>query len=147
MIFFEADELKNNEMYLCINRTTDAVPEKNWVPAYYFDICLNDGTMIGFCDLRIGHNSSTYIGGNIGYTIYEDFRGHHYAEKACRLMFPLAKKHEMDYLIITNDIHNIASLKTCENLGAKLLEIKDVPINTDLYQSGTRKVRVYRLDL
>ena len=87
MEFFPADDLKTDEIILRLDRTCEAQPEKNWVPAYYFSICLPDGTKIGQCDLRIGHNDRLYIGGNIGYGIDEAYRGHHYAAKACKLLF------------------------------------------------------------
>ena len=56
---------------------------------------------MGKIDLRIGHNGNVYYGGNIGYSVDKKYRGHHYAGKACLLLFELAKKHHMDYLIIT----------------------------------------------
>ena len=71
--------------------------------------CDNNGTKIGVCDLRIGHNENTYYGGNIGYGIDEEYRGHHYAGKACLLLFELARKHEWDYVIITCNPDNFAS--------------------------------------
>ncbi|MDD4290637.1 MAG: hypothetical protein PHX51_00095 [Clostridia bacterium] len=91
MIFYNTDNLKDNEILLRIVKAADAQPEKRWLPAYYFDICLLDGTKVGTCDLRIGHNDKTYIGGNIGYEIDEQYRGHNYAAKACFLLFLLAK--------------------------------------------------------
>ncbi|MBQ1404088.1 MAG: hypothetical protein IIY85_02240, partial [Lachnospiraceae bacterium] len=39
----------------------------------------------------------------------EPFRGNHYAEKACRLLFELARRHEMDYLIISCQPTNLPS--------------------------------------
>ena len=63
--FFPTEDLKTGEVMLRLTRTCEAQPEKGWVPAYYFDICLPDGTRIGECDLRIGHNSRLYIGGSL----------------------------------------------------------------------------------
>ena len=146
-MFYNTDDLKDNEIYLHLRKTCDAQPEKEWLPAYYFDICLLDGTKVGVCDLRIGHNSNTYIGGNIGYTVDEPYRGHHYAMKACKLMFKLARMHELDYLIITFKADNIPSYRTCELLGGVLLEVKEVPITHDLYRQGYREVNIYRFDL
>lgn len=86
-MFYPTDDLRTEEILLRLDHTCEAHPEKNWLPAYYFDICLTDGTAIGHCDLRIGHNHKTYIGGNIGYGIDEPYRGHRYAAKACALLF------------------------------------------------------------
>lgn len=106
-----------------------------------------DGRKIGECNLRVGHNDKIYLGGNIGYQIDENFRGHHYAAKACELLFALAREHELGYLIITCEPNNIASLRTCERLGGTLLEIADIPETSDMYQAGIRKVNVYRFVL
>ncbi len=102
---------------------------------------------MGVCDLRVGHNDNTYYGGNIGYTVFEEYRGHHYAAKACRLLFHLAKKHGMEHLTITCDPDNAPSYKTCEALGGKLLEVAALPTYNEMYALGKRQVRVYSFDL
>ena len=147
MDFLPTDDLKNGEIMLRLNRTCEAQPEKNWVPAYYFDICLTDGTRIGECDLRIGHNDRLYIGGNIGYGIDEAYRGHRFAAQACELVFRQARKHGLEYVIITCDPSNAASARTCELAGGKYLETASVPENHDMYERGLRRVKIYRFDL
>lgn len=147
MEFFNTDNLKTEEITLKLDHTCDADPAKDWVPAYYFDICLPDGTAIGKCDLRIGHNQRLYIGGNIGYCIDEPYHGHRYAAKACELLFGLAGRHELGYVIITCQPDNAASARTCEIAGGKLLEIADIPEDHDMYAEGKRKVRVYRFEV
>jgi ubiquinone/menaquinone biosynthesis C-methylase UbiE/predicted acetyltransferase len=144
MKFFPTDDLKTNEIFLRLDRTCEAQPEKDWVPAYYFSICLPDGTKIGQCDLRIGHNDRLYIGGNIGYGIGEAYRGHHYAAKACRLLLRQAGKHQLDYVIITCDPANTASSRTCELAGGQYLETAAVPEWHNMYEEGKRQVMVYR---
>lgn len=146
-MFYETHDLFSNAISLKLSKTSDAQPEKNWLSAYYFDICLIDGTVIGTCDLRIGHNERTYIGGNIGYTINESYKGNHYATKACQLLFKQAKKHGMNHLIITCDPSNIASSKTCLNAGGQYLETATIPTNHDMYAQGKRQVLVYRFEL
>lgn len=146
-MFYDVDDLRDDEIYLKLNKTCDEQPMKKWLPAYYFDICLLDGQPIGYCDLRIGHNEKTYIGGNIGYGIDSNYRGHHYAAKACKLLFRQAKKHGLDYLIITCDPENIASAKTCELAGGKFVEITAIPKDNEMYKEGKRTVRVYKFDI
>ena len=121
-MFFDVSDLKTEEIFLKLVKTCDAQPEKQWVPAYHFDICLIDGTKIGYCDLRIGHNDKTYIGGNIGYGIDEPYRGHHFAAKACALLFCQARKHGLDYLTISCQPSNKASSRTCELAGGEYIE-------------------------
>ena len=146
-MFLDTSDLKDGEVYLRLDRTCDAQPEKRWLPAYYFDICLPDGTKIGYCDLRIGHNDKTYIGGNIGYGIDAPYRGHHYAAKACALLFRQARKHRMEYLIITCDPYNAASSRTCELAGGRYIETADIPEDNEMYAEGKRKVMIYRFEL
>ena len=147
MEFYPVDDLKTDEVLLRLERTCEAQPEKDWVPAYYFSVCLADGTRIGQCDLRIGHNERLYIGGNIGYGIDETYRGHHYAAKACALLFRQAEKHGLEYVIITCDPENRASSRTCELAGGRLLETADVPEWHNMYGEGYRRVEVWRFDL
>lgn len=97
--------------------------------------------------MRVGHNDNTKFGGNIGYEIYEPFRGNNYASKACKLLFILAKKHKMDEVIITCSPENIASRKTCEYSGAKLKGIIDVPPWHEMFKTGRKKTCQYVINL
>ena len=151
MEFFDTTFLENDEIKLCLQRTADVSDEdreKGWVPAYYFAICGKDGTELGVCDLRIGHNEKLYYGGNIGYRVHEEHRGHHYAAKACLLLFELAKKHDMGYVIITCNPDNYASAKTCEYAGCRLIEIVELPEDNDMrVEDGATEKCIYRIDL
>ncbi len=145
-MFYPVDDLRDDVIFLQLDHTCDAQPEKHWLPAYYFNICLLDGTKVGYCDLRIGHNDKTYIGGNIGYGIDEAFRGHHYAVRACALLFRQAQKHRMAYVIITCDPANHASERTCELAGGKYLETAPIPEDNEMYDEGKRQVMIWRFD-
>lgn len=148
MDFLDTSFLKTDELFLALDHTAEADPVRDWVPAYHFNICLPDGTRIGRCDLRIGHNRKLYYGGNIGYGIFPDYRGHHCAEKACRLLFELAKRHGLDYVVITCDPGNPASRRTCERLGGELLEIAELPEDNDMRrENGYTHVCVFRYEL
>lgn len=147
MDFLSTDFLRTNELFLRLDHTCDADPAKNWLAAYYFDICLPDGTKVGTCDLRIGHNDSVWYGGNIGYGVDEPYRGHHYAGKACKLLFELARRHDLGYVIITCRHDNVASAKTCEYVGGRYEGTFDLPEDNDMYREGMRQVRIYRIDL
>jgi tagatose 1,6-diphosphate aldolase len=90
-----------NEIFLKLDKTTEANPEKRWVPSYHLKICLvSDETEVGECNFRVGNTEKLFFGGNIGYNVYEQYRGNHYAGKACFLLFELAKMHNMNYLYI-----------------------------------------------
>lgn len=146
-MFINTDFLKNDEIQLMLEKTVEADPEKEWVPAYHFAICNNNGQKMGVCDLRIGHNDKLYYGGNIGYRIHEEYRGNHYAGKACLLLFELARKHDLKYLIITCNPENHASRRTCEYAGGKLLEIVELPKDNDMRDDGETEKCIYRFEL
>lgn len=146
-MFFDTDFLKNEEIELILEKTAKGNQEKGWVPAYHFAICNPEGIKMGVCDLRIGHNDLLYFGGNIGYRIEENYRGNYYAGKACRLLFELARKHNLEYVIITCNPDNIASKKTCEYLGGELLEVAEVPKGNDMRERGEREKCIFKFVL
>lgn len=146
-MFINTDFLKNDEIFLKLEETVEGNADKDWLPAYHFAICDKSGTEMGKCDLRIGHNEKVYYGGNIGYCIEKKYRGHHFAGKACMLLFELAEKHKMEYLNITCNPDNHASRKTCEYAGGMLKEIVPVPEDSDMRKNGETEKCIYRFDL
>lgn len=95
----------------------------------------------------IGHNDKLYYGGNIGYSVDAEYRGHHYAGKACLLLFELAKKHNLKYVIITCNPNNYASRKTCQYAGGKLIEVVELPKNNDMRDKGETEKCIFRFEL
>ena len=147
-MFLDTSFLENDEIKLCLKKTVDGDTEKEWLPAYHFAVCDKNGREVGVCDLRIGHNLKTYYGGNIGYRVKEEYRGHHYAAKACILLFELAKKHGMEYLTITCNPDNYASRKTCEYAGCKFVETVRLPEDNDMrLEDGETEKCIYRIYL
>ena len=140
--FIDLPVLADNEIELvCVNKRP-AIPEKKFVPAYDFEI-RKDGLRIGAINLRIGYTAGLYYGGQIGYGIDEAFRDHSYSAKACKLLVPIIKAHGMTKILITNNYTNIASKRTCEKLGAKLLRVARLPEWHDLYQMGRRFSNIF----
>lgn len=118
------------------------------VEIIYFDILLCEPRRkIGYCDLRMGMNSSLVILGQVGYHIDERFRGHHYALKACRLLFECAKELGMESLLITCNPENIPSRKTLEALGGTMEKIVPVPCDHECFLRGDRRKCVFVYDL
>ena len=146
-MFLDTSFLQNDEINLVLERTADGTEEKGWVPAYHFAICNQDGIKMGVCDLRIGHNDKLYYGGNIGYRVDEKYRGHHYAGKACLLLFELAKMHQLEYVIITCNPDNYASRKTCEYAGGELLETVELPADNDMREDGETEKCIFKFIL
>jgi tagatose 1,6-diphosphate aldolase len=128
-------------------------PDRQRVPAYHFWMRLGSDSpapipIAGHLGLRIGdsHDLEMYYG-HIGYTVYPPARGRHYAERACRLLFPLARAHGMKTLWITCNPDNIASRRTCDRLGGEMTEIVDVPRSHPLYKRGEIQKCRYRVAL
>jgi len=140
--FVEIPDLTDGEIELfCIARKP-AIPKKKWVPAYVFEIRRN-GSRVGEVNLRIGYTDGLYYGGQIGYSVDEPHRGHGYAQKACRLLAPVIRAHGMKKALITNNVTNIASKRTCEKLGAKFIRVARLPEWHDLYKEGQRFINIF----
>ena len=104
--------------------------------------------MAGGVSLRVGNTRDIELYfGHIGYGVYPPARGHRYAERACRLLVPLARAHGLKELWITCNPDNIASRRTCERLGCTLVETVLLPSTNVLYQRGERQKCRYRLEL
>lgn len=121
----------------------------NFVPSDIYGIYLHGSDQkIGECDIRLGMNEELYYAGNIGYRIYEKWRGHGYAYEAAKMLLQTAKEeHGFEEIIMTCSPDNIASLKTLEKLGGELIETVDVPHWHWLYKRGETVKNIYRYDL
>src|SRR6185436_3219193 len=102
----------------------------------------------GSIGLRIGDTEDLrmYLG-HMGYNVYPAARGHHYAERACRLLLPFANRHGLKEIWITCNPENTASRRTCERLGAVFVDTIRLPSNHLLHQRGERQKCRYRIDL
>ena len=137
--------LADNELELVLVDHTFAMP--NRVATYRFEMRV-DGNRVGTATLRAGTNE--YLeryAGQIGYGVDYDCRGRRYAARTCRLLFHLARCHGMKQLWITCNPENVASRRTCELVGAELVDIVDVPPDLDLYREGDRQKCRYRIRL
>lgn len=139
----------DGEVTLAIEHVVQADEKTGFVPAYHFDIVrLSDGARVGTVNLRLGYVRNTYYGGNIGYVVFEPYRGHAYAQKASRLAFEVARAHRMPYLIGSCSRTNDASRKTLEHLGGVLLETDVPPTYTGLYKEGFHDVHcLFRFEM
>lgn len=84
----------------------------NELPFYWWNIVLNNNNIkVGKISFRIGNNYHSYYNGNIGYEVDKEYRGNHYALKACKLMLRVAKYYNMNKIYLTCDFDNIAFIK------------------------------------
>lgn len=122
---------------------------RNRVPVYKFKMTpAGRKEAMGQISLRIGYTHHIIMyAGHIGYGVRPEYRGHRYAARACRLLFPLARSHGLDPLWITCNPDNIASRITCQLAGAELVEIVDLPEDSAMYRRGERQKCRFRIDL
>ena len=145
--FLNPGQLRDEELELVIVELSPGDPSIDRLPYYKFDMMV-DGRRAGYIRLRVGNSHSILMyAGHIGYAVEPEYRGHHYAERASRLILPLAKRHGLNTIWITCDPDNIASRRTIERLGATFVEIVTAPVDSDLYRAGIRQKCRFRLDL
>ncbi len=139
-------KLANDEISLVLQKDSPANPEKNWLRNLEFNIFLNSqNIVIGHINFRIGYSDSiVFYGGHLGYSIIEEFRGNHFAGKACLLLKDEIKKFGLDVIWITCNPDNHASRKTCEWIGAEYVTTVDLPEDNDQYLEGERQKCRYR---
>lgn len=134
------EEIRGEEFRLVLEEKMPEDVVHGWVPSYRFTMRpLNGRSELGTIDIRIGDNENIYYAGHIGYRVYPPYRGHHLAEKACRLIVRIARAHGMTQVVITCNPDNLPSRRTIERLGARLDAIVDIPPENELYLFGDRQ--------
>jgi tagatose 1,6-diphosphate aldolase len=139
-VFFEPGDLIDGDLELKLVQILQANESKNHVPQYKFHM-FKTGTdnLMGIIGLRIVLNDHLKkYGGNMNYEVEEEFRGHRYASRSCKLLFPLAKKHGLSKLLITCSPDNIGSKKTCAAIGGKLVDTINVEIEPGRFRDTCR---------
>ena len=147
--FLDPGKLSDGRIELVLARKQRPDVVRGWCRAYYFEIRhAVTGAALGQVSFRAGHSHALdYYSGHIGYGIHEPARGHHFAEKAVRLLFPFIRRHGFSVIWITCNPDNLPSRRTCERLGAEFVEVVPVPEDNDMFLRGeTHKCR-YRLTL
>jgi tagatose 1,6-diphosphate aldolase len=145
--FLNPGILEDKSLRLVLTETQKS-SESIWlVPAYIFHMRdTASDQKIGSVTLRIGATHRiTHLAGNIGYVVDEPYRGHHYAERSCRLLLPLARLHGMRELWLTCGPDNLASRRTLERLGAEFVEIVEAPDDYPMPEGAVRKKLRFRL--
>ncbi len=147
--FLDPGLLVDGEMELVLVDTFPGDLGRGLVPAYRFAMRrAGSGKEMGRIDLRVGETDHIVLyAGHVGYGVSPQYRGHHYAARACRLLLPLARSHGLREVWITCNPENTASRRTCELAGAEFVEIVELPKYTEMYQRGERLKCRYRLDV
>jgi tagatose 1,6-diphosphate aldolase len=122
------------------------------VPAYAFWMRLSDPAspvrVAGGISLRVSNSPQTVLYyGHVGYNVFPPARGHRYAARALRLLLPLARAHRLDPLWVTCNPDNVASRRSIERVGGRLVETIPLPIDHLLRERGDTDKCRYRIDL
>ncbi len=146
--FRDPGRLIDEDLELVLAEKYPGDPAINYVPAYRFKMTLvGQDQEIGRFEFRVGNTQHLIMyGGQLAYLVHPERRGHHYAARACKLILPLARDHGFQTLWITCNPENVASRRTCELAGARLVGIVDLPDDTDMFDEGERQKCRYRLD-
>ncbi len=147
--FQEPGKLIDDDLELVISEMVPANLALDLVPSYKFRMIRHsDHVLLGRIDLRIGNPRVIVMyAGHIGYGVEPAYRGHRYAARSVQLLLPLARQYDLSPLWITCNPDNYASRRTCELVGAEMVEIVDLPPDNDMYLIGERHKCRYRIDI
>lgn len=114
----------------------------------YFDIALhNTNTVIGEISYEDKYRDTDYMG-NVGYSIFSNYRGNEYASKALFLLKEILIKEGKEKMILSIYPYNKASQKTAKNLGANLICYRQIPKDHVLYKEAKEgQVMIYTYNL
>lgn len=116
------------------------------VPGYVFDIVVDEmERTVGRIEYRFEEGRELLYYGHVGYVIYLPYRGHGFAEKACRQLAIIIKSYhpEIMSMMITCNPDNLPSKATIENLGAVYLQRVQIDEDHELYDQGDYEKEVY----
>jgi predicted acetyltransferase len=147
--FIDPGPLIDDDLSLVVEQFHEQISDSRWVPYYRFRM-LHTRTRyaMGNCSLRLGNTLHIVMyAGHIGYGVEPEYRGHHYAARAVRLLLPHALRHGINPVWITCNPDNLPSRRSCEIAGGHFVEIVDLPRDNPMYQLGERQKCRFRWDL
>ncbi len=125
--------------------TDPAVCEKRGALRYSYVIRV-DGIEVGECNLRPNDPLTPY-GGNVGYRIDPEHRGHRYSLAALELLKNEARGLGLERIVVCCDPENAASRRIAELGGGELDAIAEIPTDCELYAYGRRRTCRYFIKL
>ena len=147
--FLDPGKLIEHELELILIEKRPGNPVLNYVPAYRFKMMDTVRNVeMGAIDLRIGNTQHIVMyGGHIGYSVFPPLSWPPVVARGVACCCHLRVLDELGTLWITCNPDNFASRRSCELAGLELVEIVDLPPDTDMYQEGEREKCRYRLFL
>lgn len=142
--FLPPGTLIDGDLELVLEARLPADVERGFPPAYKFAMLrVGSDAKIGEIGLKIGDPPAHL--GHVWYRVSAEYRGGHYAARALRLLVPLARRHGVDPVRITNREENAASRRTCELAGATFVGMVETPEGYEDWLGPVRTKCVYRL--
>jgi len=119
----------DRDLELVLNEKTMATEPDATVPVYKFKmIHAHSGREMGEINLRAGYTENIELyRGNIGFSVYEGFRGNHLSGRSCLLLRPFIQSLGLEAVWLTCDLNNIASRRNLEYAGAQYIDTRRVP--------------------
>ena len=152
VFFIDPPAFRDGDLELVLVEQVQADHEMGFLPCYRFQMVNADsGDKMGDINLRIGYTDNARLfRGNIGFTVFEQFRGNRFAARSCRLFVPLALHHGVNPVWLTCNVDNVASMRTFEIIGAAYVETVSMPDDfpyLEHYPANARTKRRYRWDI
>lgn len=142
----ELGKMIDDDLELVLHDTSEL--SAGWFTSYKFKMMLvHQNIEAGSIELRDGAHHLVVNAGHLAYDVSPEHRGHRYAARACNLLLPLARSHGIHCLWIVCRPDNVASRRTCEIIGAKLLGVVELSEDTDMYKRGYRQICRYQLEV
>ncbi len=150
--FITSPPLIDKDLELYLIETVKADHQLGYLPFYRFNMIHSESKLaMGGINLRIGYTHNVkFFRGNVGFTVFESFRGNNYAARSCKLLFPIATHHKLSPLWLTCNVENEASKKTIESIGAKYIETITMPDDypyVEHYPPGARTKLRFQLNI
>jgi len=134
-----------------IEKDMTSAPDSD-IPVYKFRmIHVATSEWMGEINLRAGftENIEQYRG-NIGFTVFESYRGHYFSARSCLLLKPFINFLGMSKIWLTCNIDNIASKKNIKRIGATYVgttRVGEDSFYAEFYPSSARVKFRYEWDL
>ena len=137
--------LQDGELWLDLQAWYPADPEKGRVPGYRFGIYCDDADApVGRIGLRVGTARQLRYPGHIGYEVDPEFRGRRFAARSLVLLMPFAARLGIPVLWVTSKADNLASRRTLEIAGLRLVDRVEVPDTHHMHDEGFGTLLRYR---
>jgi predicted acetyltransferase len=150
--FFSTLTLMDNDLILVFFQKANVAPPDTSIFTYRFAMKnKNSGDGMGGINIKAGYTENIInFRGNIGFTVYEEYRGHHYSSRSCMLLIPVIQFLGLDPIYLTCDEHNYASQKNIEMIGATFIEKVTIPEDSPylpFYPEGSRTKLRYKWEI